>query len=157
MTYTINPQAQQDSIIAFLETEYPHVQLVVDGTPVADEDYKGNPLAKFEDETIKPFIVLWFSNVKRSRVGRSFGDYKLDSRYASVDVVVVARNGDEARTLMNDVSDRLVGTPTDGGGKLVESGSLWGQARSIDIQNHPSRWARTNRFDFGVSARKVIP
>lgn len=150
MTYTINPQPQQDSITDFLRAQYPHVPVLPDGMMDTEEG-----IHKFPDGSVKPFVVLWFSNTKRTARGRSFSDYKLDSRKASVDVVVVARSGTEARTLMNDMSDRIVGFKTDGGGKLHESTSLWGSTRGIDIQNRPTRFAITNRFDFGVASRKV--
>lgn len=151
MSYTVNPQLQQDSIEEYLKTQYPHIPVIPDGLLDTDDD----SIQKFQDESIKPFVILWFNNPKRSPRGRSFSDYKLDSRTASVDVVVVARSGTEARTLLNDIHDRLIGFKTDGGGKLHEASSLWGSTRSIDIQNRPTRFAITDRFDFGVSARKV--
>lgn len=160
MTYTINPQAQQDSITEFLRISYPHVPIVPDGMmdieEYPDSDGVMKRIEKFQDESIKPFVILWFNNPKRSMRGRAFGGYKLDSRFASVDVVVVARNGTEARFLLNDIHDRLVSFKTDGGGKLHESTSLWGSTRGIDIQNRPTRFAITDRFDFAVSSRKVV-
>ena len=151
MSYTINPQKQQDSITAFLEATYPHVPIIPDGMLDTDDD----TILKFADQSIKPFVVLWFNQPKRSSRGRSFGSYKLDSRFGSVDVVVVARKGTEARELLNSIQDSLVGFKTDDGGRLHESSSLWGSTRSIDIQDRPTRFTATTRFDFGVSAVKV--
>lgn len=162
MPYNINPQTTQDSITEYLRIQYPHVDIIPDGM-MDQEEYPpapGDPLKeinKFQDGSIKPFVVLWFNNPKRSARGRSFASYKLDSRSASVDVVVLARSGTEARTLMNDMIDRLVEFKTEDGGKLHESSSLWGSTRSIDIQNRPTRFGITNRFDFAVGAVKVGP
>jgi len=153
MSYTINPQPQQDSIEAYLKEKYPHIPVLPDGLP--DDD--STTIRRYKNGEIMPFILLWFGMPKRTGKGSSFGNYKLDSRKASVDVVVVARNAREAREVINDVSDQLIGFKTDGGGRVTESDALWGQARTIDIQNRPSRWAATNRFDFGISARKTTP
>lgn len=158
--YTINPTITQDSITQKLRDSYSHVPIIPDGMVTADTYLFGGyetPINYHLDGSIKPFIVLWFSSVKRSRRGRSFGNMKLDSRYGSVDVVVVANNPTDCRLLLNDVSDTLVEFQTAYGGKMVESSSLWGQARSIDIANRPTRYAATNRFDFGVAARKIAP
>lgn len=154
MNYTVNPQDMQDSIEAFLATEYPGTPIIPDGMPDMDDDDR---IQKFQSGKIKPFIILWFSTIRRSNSGRSFSGYKLDSHYASVDIVVVASDPTVGRKLMNEVSDRLVGFQTVGGGKLYKSRSLWGQNRSVDMNSKPSRWAMTDRFDFGVSSRKVAP
>lgn len=151
--YTINPQAAQDSIVAFLKTHYPHIPVLPGGLLDTADD----KIEKYPDDSIKPFVILWFSTVKRRSRGRAFGGYKLDARYASVDVVVVARDDNDARLVLNDMADRLVGFVPETGGGLHESSSLWGSTRSIDIQNRPTRFAMTQRFDFGVSARKVAP
>ena len=152
--YTVNPQTSQDSIEAFLTAQYPGTPIIPDGMPDMDDDDR---ILKFQDGRIKPFIILWFSTTRRSTKGRSFGGYKLDSHYASVDIVVVSSNPTVGRTLINDVSDRLTGFRAQDGGALYKSRSLWGQNRSVEMNSKPARWAMTDRFDFGVSSRKVTP
>lgn len=150
--YTLNPQPAQDSIEAFLAEEYPHIPQFPDG--MVDGEYE--EIKHFADGSIQPFFVLWYSDIKRSANGRSFGDYKLDSHYATVDIVVVCRNGGEARTLTNDVNDRLIGFKPTGSGRMHKGTPLWSDARQImDDKNNPSRWARTARYDFGISHIKV--
>ena len=153
MEYSINPQAEQDSIEAFLKAQYPHIPIIPDGVP----DTENELIQQFPNIRIKPFMILWYSTVKRRPRGRSFGGYKLDSHFASLDILIVTSDPTVARTLMNDVSDRLVGFRTEGGGRLYKSPSLWGQARSVDMQTKPTRWAMTDRFDFGVASKKVAP
>lgn len=152
--YTLNPQDEQDSITQFLRDTYPNIPVIEDG--LLDGDYKEIKLNT--DSTVKPFIVLWYSQIKRNPKGRSFHDYKLDSHSATVDVVVVARSGTLAREILNDVADKLVGFRTKNGGRMHKGAALWGDSRQvIDDKNKPERWARTDRFDFGVSAHKVGP
>lgn len=152
MTYVLNPQAAQDSIVAKLESEYPHVPVIEDG--LIDGDYA--EIEKFANGEIKPFIILWFFSPRR-RNGRSFAHEKLDNHYAGFDVVVVARNGAEARKLINDVGDRLIGWKPDNSGGIVKGAGLWAQSRAmLDSNNRPSRWAATDRFEFGIQANKTI-
>lgn len=150
--YILNPQEEQDSITAFLREQYPHIPVIEDGLL----DDESDVIEKNLDESIKPFIVLWYSNAKRSSKGRSMANYKLDSHFATVDVVVVTRNGAEGRKLLNDVSDRLVGFRTGTGGRMHKGSALWGDSRNIIMdKDRPTRFARTDRFDFGIQARKV--
>lgn len=161
MAYTLNPQIEQDSITAFLRSQYTHpviedglmdaqIYTIPGGTDVA--------IPTFPDGSVKPFIILWFSQMKRASNGRSFSSYKLDSHYATVDIVVVTRDATSGRRLLNDIGDKLVGFQTDGGGRMHKGSALWGDSRQvIDDDNRPTRWARTDRFDFGISSRKVMP
>ena len=152
MPYNVNPQDTQDSITSYLHEKYPHIPIIPDGMIGEDDD---DLIDKYQDQSIKPFIILWFNNPKRRPRGRSFASHKLDSRYASVDVVVVGRNGSEVRKLSNHITDTLLDFKPDKGGRLTEGSSLWGSTRSLDMGNRPSRFASTNRFDFGVSSTKV--
>lgn len=152
MTYVLNPQAAQDSIAEKLRTEYPHIPIIEDG--LIDGDY--STIEKFSDGSIKPFILLWFSVARPGR-GRSFQHQKLDSYRAGVDVIVVARNGSEARKLINDIGDKLIGWKPENSGAIVKGSGIWSQSRAVlDSNNRPSRWAATDRFDFGIQANKVL-
>lgn len=152
MTYVLNPQAAQDSITQKLRDEYPHVPVIEDG--LIDGEY--DVIEKFADGSIKPFIVLWYANAKPTGA-RSFQHQKLDQYRSGVDVVVVARNGTEARKLLNDIGDRLVGWKPENAGGIVKGGALWSQARAmIDTNNRPTRWFVTDRFEFGIQANKTI-
>lgn len=153
MTYVLNPQAAQDSIVAKLQAEYPHIPVIEDG--LIDGDYA--EIDKFANGEIKPFIILWFTSARRANRGRSFQHEKLDQYRASVDVVVVARNGKEARLLLNDITDRLVGWKPENAGGIVKGTAIWTQSRAmLDSDSRPSRWAATDRFDFGIQANKTI-
>ena len=106
--------------------------------------------------TFKPFIIVWFAAPYRSG-GRSFQHEKLDGYRAGLDIVVVARNGSEARKLINDIGDRLIGWKPDNAGSIVKGRGIWSQSRAmLDSNNRPSRWAATDRFDFGIQANKTL-
>lgn len=153
MTYILNPQGSQESIATKLRTEYPHIPVIEDG--IIDGEYA--EIEKFSDGSIKPFIILWFTVARRNPTGRSFQSEKLDSHSAAVDVVVVARNGAEARKLINDIGDRLIGWKPDNAGGIVKSSGMWSQSRAmLDSNNRPSRWAATDRFEFGIQANKTL-
>jgi hypothetical protein len=153
MTYVLNPQDAQDSIVEKLKDSYPHIPVIEDG--LVDGDYE--EIEKFPNGEIKPFIIVWFTTARRSPTGRSFQAEKLDSYRASFDTVVVARNGKEARLLLNDITDKLVGWKPKNSGGIVKGTALWSQSRALlDSNNRPSRWVATDRFDFGIQANKVI-
>lgn len=153
MPYDVNPAREQQSIIDFLQAEYPHTAVIPDG--LLDDD---NEAITYNDAGVVGFIVLYFSNPKPSpgNRGKSFAGVRLDQRHATVDVVAVARSGTAARNFLNDIYDRLLGFQTDGGGRLTDGTALWADSRQVAMdKDRPTRWARTVRFDFGVNSKKV--
>lgn len=153
-SYVLNPQISQDSITAFLRSEYSHIPFIEDGLVDGDHD----EIQYFSDGSIKPFVLIWYSQMKRSARNHSFSSYKLDPHSATLDLVAVTRNPTEGRTLLNDIGNRLVGFQVANGGRMYKSASLWGDSRQVlDTDNRPSRWARTDRYDFGIQARKTEP
>jgi hypothetical protein len=152
MNYILNPQSAQDSIAEKIREEYPHIPVIEDG--IIDGEY--DEIEKFPNGDIKPFIILWFSSARRANTGRSFQSHKLDQHRAGVDVVVVSRNGREARVLLNDITDRLVGWKPDNASGMIKGTAIWTQSRPmIEANDRPSRWAATDRFDFGIQTNKT--
>lgn len=153
MVYKLNPTGAQRSIIAKLKAEYPHVPILPDG--LLDDD--NDSILKFPNGSIKPFIIPRFTSPRRARKGRSIAFEKLDSHNASVDVVVVARNPTEARELLNDVGDRLIGWKPENAGGIVKGEAIWEPSRAtVDAQNRPTRWAAQDRFTFGIQAVHTV-
>lgn len=151
--YTLNPQATQQSITDALRLMYPHVVFIEDGLVDGDHD----EIQYFSDGSVKPFVLLWYSQMKRNATGRSFSSYKLDSHSATLDVVAVTRKPSEGRALLNDMGDKLVGFQPENAGRMHKSASLWGDSRQVlDSADRPSRWARTDRYDFGIQASKTL-
>lgn len=152
-SYTLDPTDAQASIVEFLEGLYPHIPVIPDGLLDTDDE----TIEKYRDESIKPFIVLRFYSTRRSRRGRSFSSEKLDSHHTAFDVVVVARDGTEARLVLNPVSDSLIGFKPVNSGGIVKGDALWEGSRAIINSNDkPTRWAATDRFIFGISATKTV-
>ena len=152
MPYSLDPTDEQNSIVEALRKEFPALTVIPDGMPDASDD----EIETFPDGSVKPFLVLWFAEPRRTS-GRSFADYRLDAHEASVDVVGVARDATTCRLIMNQVSDFLIGFKTSGGGRLHKGESLWGDSRRyLDDSNKPARWVRTSRFQFGIASRKIL-
>lgn len=151
MNYSVNPQQEQDSITAYLRAQYPGMAIIPDGLPADDND----EITYNDDGELNTFVILWFSNIKPGRK-KGFGGRKLDSYFATVDVVVVARDGNRARVVLNDITDRLIDFKAEGGGRLEQGTSLFSDARQIKQESsRPERWMRTSRFDFGVASKKT--
>lgn len=152
MDYSINPQAEQDSITEFLQAEYPDMAIIEDGLPAGDHESITTDL---ETGEINSFVILWYSNPKPGRK-KGFGGHKLDSYVGTVDVSVIARSGTRARAVLNDITDRLIDFKPEGGGRMTQGTSLFGDARQVKQEaNRPERWMRTNRFDFGIASKKT--
>lgn len=151
MAYSVNPTQEQDSITEFLRSEYPNMAIIPDGLP--DDDY--DEITYNAQGEMNTFVVLWYSNIKPGRA-KGFGGRKLDSYFATVDVVVVARDGDRARVVLNDITDRLIDFKAEGGGRLTQGKPLFSDARNLRRDTtRPARWIRTSRFDFGVASKKT--
>ena len=151
--YNLNPQTSQDSFAKKLRDEYPHIPVIEDGLMDDDND----SILTYSDGTVKPFIVIWFQTPRRTRRGRSVAGARLDQRVAAADVVVVARNGTEARRVMNDVIDTLIGFKPDGSGAVVEAErQLWSDPQQIDTRNRPSRWAVPYSVEWGIFSKKTV-
>lgn len=152
MEYSINPQVEQDSIVAYLKAQYPDMAIIEDGLPSDDDKTITYEAATGEVNT---FLILWFSNPKRGKKA-GFGGQKLDSYFATVDVGVIARSGTRARTVLNNVTDRLIDFKAAEGGRLSQGTALFSDARQIKQEaNRPERWMRTSRFDFGIASKKT--
>ncbi|UVG34100.1 tail terminator [Microbacterium phage Pavlo] len=151
MNYSINPQAEQDSIAAFLRAQYPNMAFIEDGLPADDHE----SITEDAQGEINTFALLWFSNPKLGRK-KGFGGAKLDSYFGTVDVAVIARDGTRARKVLNNISDRLIDFKPDGGGRMTQGAPLFADARQVKQEaNRPARWMRTNRFDFGIASKKI--
>lgn len=153
MTYTINPQASQDSLTAELRAQYPHAPVIPGG--LLDDD--SSTIKKYDTGAIKPFITINFQTPRRTRRGRSLAGVRLDQRVASADIMVVARSEAEARLFMNDIIDRIIGFKPVGSGAITESErQLWGDARQLEVSNRPSRWVMSFSVDWGIFSKKVL-
>lgn len=151
MDYSINPQVEQDSIVAYLKAQYPNMAIIEDGLPADDDD----SITENTEGEINTFVLLWFSNPKKGKKA-GFGGQKLDSYFATVDVAVIARDGTRARKVLNDITDRLIDFKAAEGGRLSQGTALFGDARQVKQEaNRPERWMRTNRFDFGIASKKT--
>lgn len=152
MAYVLDPSASQESFVTKLETEYPHIPVLPDGLLDTEEG-----IERFPDQSIKPFIIIWFSTPRRNRRGRSFVATKLDGYTAGADVVVVARSGTEARLLLNNIGNRLLDWKPANSGIVTEGSDLWRDSRAIlDANNRPTRFAATRRFEWGIQANHVV-
>lgn len=160
MAYVLNPTPSQNSVTEFLREQYPHVLFIPDGLMDDDNyDADGNKIKipTFPSGQIKPFVVLWFGNARRTARHRGFTNSKLDSYTTGTDLVVVARSGTEARTLLNDIGNTILDFKPENSGPIVKGSALWRDARAvIDSQSRPTRFATTDRFEWGFQHNKTI-
>lgn len=148
-TYDLDLEPIQQSIIDFIESEWPGTPVYPDGL-VDDET-----VDKFDDGSVKPYFILWLRDLNRSPRGRSFGGTRMDSYRSGFDLVAVTNNGSESRRLLNLVSNKLIGWKPLNSGEVVKGNSLWEGSRAVkDSANRPSRFVSTGRFDFGVFQRR---
>lgn len=146
-TYSLALSPIEADIVSHFETTF-DAQVIVDGFLDTDD------VPKYPDSTVQPFIVLWFRGIRRSgsrRGTRAFAGPRLDAYTAGFDAVCVANNGSDARTLMNYVTDQIVGWKPDNAGQVNTDGSLWNSSRPIiNSESKPTRWAATQGFAYGV-------
>lgn len=152
MAYILDPTDSQDSFLAKLETEYPHVPFIEGGMLDTDDG-----ILKFPDGSIKPFGVIHFGNPRRSARNRGFVDSKLDQYSVGADIAIVARSANETRVLLNDIGNTLIDWKPVNSGRVVEGAALWRDTRSIlDARSRPTRFATTRRFEWTFQASKVL-
>jgi hypothetical protein len=154
-TYSLALSPIEADIASHFESTFA-AEVVVDGFLDTEE------VPKFSDGSVQPFIVLWFRGLRRSasrRGTRAFAGPRLDAYNAGFDAVCVANNGADARTLMNYVTDQIVGWKPLNSGQVNTDASLWQASRPIiNAADKPTRWAATQGFQYGVfQSRVAIP
>lgn len=134
----------QDTITAFIKTEFPNYEVFEDAP--LDDEY----LLKLKGK-IKPYIVLSYGMPLRVPANASFGGVRLDEYTSNVDVSVVAPTGKQVRKAMNIIHDRLVGWKPTGGGALTPfaSGGPWAV---MDSNASPYVFTGSIRFEFAVNS-----
>lgn len=105
----------QETIAAHIRAEFPNYEVREDD--IIDDD----ALLK-SDGKIKPYIVLRWGGLFRNAANANFGGVRLDEYVSSVDVVVVAANGSQARKGLNVVLDKLIGWKPAGSSPLTPFG-----------------------------------
>lgn len=152
MSYNLDLGPIQADITDWFETTYPGTRIVVDG--LLDDD----TVPKFANGTIKPFIILNFGGLRRAPRGRSYGGTRMDSYRSGFDVFVVASNPSDSRSVMNTLSNALIGHKFENCGETVKGMNIFENAKNVlDATNKPSRWVVTERFDMGVFAQRSVP
>lgn len=152
-TYSLALTPTQADIATYFETEF-------DATVIVDGLLDTEDVPKFPDGSVQPFIVLWFRGIKRSgsrRGTRAFAGPRLDAYTTGFDAVCVANNGGDSRSLMNYVTDQVVGWKPLNGGQVNTDSSLWQASRPIlSAADKPTRWAATQGFEFSVFQSRTV-
>lgn len=148
---SINPQDSQDSVTAELRRLFPGVLVIEDGLI----DDVSDKIKTHEDGTIVGFICIWFRIPTRTAKGRSFSSTRLDQRKVSCDIAFVGRSGSEARRALNRIYDNMINFKPVRSGRMTESDALFGEARSIDIANRPTRWVAQTSFEWRINHERV--
>lgn len=150
--YDLNPEISYASFVAQLKTLYPNRVILEEGTIDSEDD----AIENYSTGEVKPFMVTWSKTPAKTGKGRSFAGTRLDQREGGMDVIIVARSGSDARTVANDVYNKITGFKPTGSGEVTDADrGLWSDARGMDMMNRPTRWAVALSFKWGLYHDKV--
>lgn len=153
MVYTLDLTPIQASIVAQLVT-VSGLTVIPDG--LMDED--SDRIPRDAAGRVGPFLLVWFRSLNRSNNGDSFGGTRMDGYRSGFDLVSVAQDGQTARENLNMVADAMIGWKPVNSGQIVKLRSLFEGSRAVlDSASKPSRYAATDRYDFGVFAKRSTP
>jgi len=143
----LNLVAVQDIIAAHIRAEFPNYELHEDD--VIDDEYMLKNNGK-----VKPYIVLRWGGLNRSRANASFAGVRFDEYTSSVDIMVVSPTGSQSRRGLNVILDKLIGWKPTGGGAMTPFGGS-GLYTVNDNSGKPHVYVATGRLEFAVNSEDV--
>lgn len=137
----------QDIIEAYIKVEF-------SGYAVYDDDVLDDEAILKIDGKAKPYIILVWGGLNRSATNTSFAGTRYDEYNSSLDIVIAAPNGRQARRSLNAVRDKLIGWKPTNGGAMTSSG---GYATSVvnNSSGRPHVYLATCRLEFAVNSGDV--
>lgn len=137
----------QDIIEAYIKAQFP-------GYAVYDDDVLDDEAILKIDGKAKPYIILVWGGLNRSTANTSFAGTRYDEYNSSLDVIVAAPNGRQARRSINVIRDKLIGWKPTGGGAMTSAG---GAATSVvnNSAGRPHVYLASCRLEFAVNSEDV--
>lgn len=143
----LNLFALQEIIEAHIKSEFP-------GYEVYQDDVLDDEAILKIDNKAKPYIVLSWSGLSRNTAATSFAGVRHDEYTSSVDVIVAAPTGKQARMALNIILDRLIGWKPTGGGAMTPVSNL-ATAVINNSSGRPHVYLASSRLDFAVNSEDV--
>lgn len=143
----LNLFAVQEIIEAHIKAEFPGYQVYPDD--VLDDE----AILKVENKA-KPYIILSWGGLDRNLAATSFAGVRHDEYTSSVDVIVAAPTGKQARMSLNVILDRLIGWKPTGGGAMTPFGGI---ATTIvnNSAGRPHVYLASGRLEFAMNSENV--
>lgn len=139
----LNLVALQENIAAHVRAEFPNYDVKEDD--VIDDEYLLKSGGK-----IKPYIVLRWGGLFRNTANANFAGVRFDEYISSVDIIVVAPTGSQARKGLNVVMDKLIGWKPSGSSPLTPFGGA-GVYTFNTGDGRPHVYAASGRLRFAVN------
>lgn len=133
----------QENIFAYVSSQFPNYEIREDD--IIDEE----ALVKANGK-IKPYIVLRWGGLFRNTANANFAGVRFDEYISSVDIVVVAPTGSQARKGLNVVMDKLIGWKPNGSSPLTPFGGA-GVYTINYLSGKPHVYAASGRLRFAVN------
>jgi hypothetical protein len=143
----LNLFAVQEIIEAYIKEEFPNYNVYQDD--VLDDE----AILKIDNKA-KPYIILSWGGLERNLAGTSFAGVRHDEYFSSVDVIVAAPTGKQARMALNVILDRLIGWKPINGGAMTPFGGI---ATSIvnNTAGRPHIYLASGRLEFAMNSQNV--
>lgn len=142
----LNLFAVQEIIAAHIRSEFPAYDVKEDD--IIDDEY----ILRLNNN-VKPFILLRWGNMNRSRSNTSFAGARFDEYSSTVDVIVVAPNPRIARQAGNMINDTLTGWNVPNGSQLVpQSSGIWAVP---DKDGRPHLYLCDTQFSYAINFDNV--
>lgn len=139
----LNLAALQETIAAHVRAEFPNYE-------VREDDIIDNEAVLKADGKVKPYIVLLWNGLVRDSANANFGGVRLDEYSSSVDVVLVAPTGTQARRGLTVILDKLIGWKPTGGSALTPFGNSGVYPVNTNT-GRPHVYAASGRLRFAVN------
>lgn len=143
----LNLIAVQDIIEAHIKAEF-------SGYAVYDDDVLDDEAILKIDGKTKPYIILIWGGLNRNTGATSFAGTRYDEYNSSLDIIVAAPSGKQARRSINVIRDRLIGWEPAGSGAMT---SVGGDATSVvnNSSGRPHVYLASCRLEFAVNSEDV--
>lgn len=143
----LNLFAVQEIIEAHIKSEFPNYD-------VYDDDVLDDEAILKINNKVKPYIILSWGGLDRNLAGTSFAGVRYDEYVSSVDIIIAAPTGKQARMALNVILDKLIGWKPINGGAMTPFGGI---ATSVvnNSAGRPHVYLASGRLEFAMNSENV--
>ena len=141
----------QQAITSRVKALYPDYEVIED---TLDDD---KALTRDLNGKMPAYFILRYGPMMPVRRGKSFGGYRMDEYYATVDVMSIASKGNIARKLNAAATQDLIGWSPDGVSPmfLQDDGGMFAAFVVSSNEARPTRSVVSQRFRFNLNTNNV--